>query len=100
LFGSLDFQFSGYNTSNLIHFGQPLTTSNGRLLRETAVIRHSAPDGLLPTWRAEDLREVIPDEQIRIRFVIDLSPLPLDVYLVEPGAVAEALLVLIEKMGL
>jgi hypothetical protein len=43
-------------------------------------LRRSAVRGLLPTWTDEDLVEVIPDPQVRARFVADLRPLPLAVY--------------------
>ena len=42
--------------------------------------RQAAPDGLLPIWSDEDLREVIPDAGLRRRFVAELRPLPLAVY--------------------
>jgi pimeloyl-ACP methyl ester carboxylesterase len=42
--------------------------------------RQSAVEGLLPTWAEEDLREVIPDDDLRRRFVSELRPLPLAVY--------------------
>jgi hypothetical protein len=42
--------------------------------------RQSARSGLLPLWTGEDLREVIPDDDIRRRFVADLRPLPLAAY--------------------
>ena len=42
--------------------------------------RQKASNGLLPTWRAPDLAEVIPDATLRQRFVAELRPLPLAVY--------------------
>jgi hypothetical protein len=36
--------------------------------------------GFLPTWSDQDLREVIPDDELRRRFVAELTPLPLAVY--------------------
>lgn len=42
--------------------------------------RASAVDGFLPTWSEEDLLEVIPDAELRRRFVAELRPLPLTVY--------------------
>jgi hypothetical protein len=42
--------------------------------------RKVAKGGLLPTWSANDLREVIPDEEVRARFASELSPLPIEVY--------------------
>jgi hypothetical protein len=42
--------------------------------------RASAKDGFLPTWSEEDLREDIPDDGIRARFVAELKPLPVGVY--------------------
>ena len=45
-----------------------------------AQFRQAATDGMLPTWTDEDLREVIPDDAIRQRFVAELRPLPLKVY--------------------
>ena len=51
--------------------------------------RQAAVNGLLPTWTGEDLREHIPDDDLRRRFVDDLRPLPLAVY-EEPLPVFEA----------
>jgi hypothetical protein len=42
--------------------------------------RQRARNGLLPVWSSEDLREIIPNEQIRLQFVSEVSPLPLAVY--------------------
>jgi hypothetical protein len=42
--------------------------------------RQAAVDGLLPAWKDEDLRDVIPDDQLRKQFVAELQPLPLAVY--------------------
>ena len=42
--------------------------------------RQSAKNGYLPVWTDEDLREEIPDEILRRRFVNELRPLPLAVY--------------------
>ena len=42
--------------------------------------REAATDGLLPVWTDEELREVIPDDSVRRRFVSELRPLPLQVY--------------------
>lgn len=45
-----------------------------------ARFRQVAVDGLLPTWSEADLREAIPDNTLRQRFVSELRPLPLAVY--------------------
>ncbi|MDQ3742965.1 MAG: alpha/beta fold hydrolase [Acidobacteriota bacterium] len=42
--------------------------------------RQSAVNGHLPVWTDEDLREEIPDDTLRRRFVSELRPLPLAVY--------------------
>ena len=42
--------------------------------------RQGAKNGYLPTWTDEDLREEIPDDALRRRFVSELRPLPLAVY--------------------
>jgi hypothetical protein len=42
--------------------------------------RQSAVGGLLPTWTADDLVDVIPDDQLRQQFVDELRQLPLAVY--------------------
>lgn len=42
--------------------------------------RSAAVSGFLPVWSDEDLREAIPDAEIRRRFVSELRPLPLAVY--------------------
>lgn len=42
--------------------------------------RRAAAGGFIPVWAEEDLREIIPDEAIRERFVSELRPLPLAVY--------------------
>ena len=42
--------------------------------------RQGAKDGRLPVWTDEDLREEIPDDSLRRRFVSELRPLPLAVY--------------------
>jgi hypothetical protein len=42
--------------------------------------RRSAVNGLLPTWTEDDLREHIPNDELRRRFVSELRPLPLAVY--------------------
>jgi hypothetical protein len=42
--------------------------------------RQSAKNGYLPVWTDEDLREDIPDNALRRRFVNELRPLPLAVY--------------------
>ena len=47
---------------------------------EAKEFRAAASDGLLPTWTEADLEEVLPDEEIRRRFVRELGPLPLAVY--------------------
>ena len=47
---------------------------------EVEAFRASAREGLLPTWRDEDLREALPDPLLRRRFVAELRPLPLAVY--------------------
>ncbi len=44
------------------------------------MFRASARGGLLPPWTSEDLREAIPDEGVRDRFVAELRPLALSVY--------------------
>jgi hypothetical protein len=36
--------------------------------------------GFLPTWSDQDLRQVIPDDELRRRFVAELTPVPLAVY--------------------
>ena len=45
-----------------------------------AEFRQSAVNGLLPVWTEEDLQAVIPDNEIRRKFVEELHPLPLNVY--------------------
>ena len=47
---------------------------------EAEQFRQAAKDGLLPTWSDEDLREVIPNDEVRRRFVAELRPLPLVAY--------------------
>lgn len=47
---------------------------------EAQQFRESAVDGLLPVWTADDLREVIPNDPIRLQFAAELRPLPLAVY--------------------
>lgn len=42
--------------------------------------RQSAKYGYLPVWTDENLREDIPDNVLRRRFVNELRPLPLAVY--------------------
>jgi hypothetical protein len=42
--------------------------------------RKAAVNGLLPSWKDEDLREAIPDDRLRKRFITELKPLPLVVY--------------------
>jgi Alpha/beta hydrolase family len=42
--------------------------------------RQGAKNGHLPVWTDEDLREEIPDDALRRRFVSELRPLPLAVY--------------------
>jgi pimeloyl-ACP methyl ester carboxylesterase len=42
--------------------------------------RMAAVDGLLPAWTEENLRQAIPDNETRRRFVAELRPLPLAVY--------------------
>jgi hypothetical protein len=42
--------------------------------------REAATDDLLPTWTEDDLRDAIPDPDLRRRFVEELRPLPLAVY--------------------
>jgi hypothetical protein len=51
-------------------------------IEEAERFRQSARQagGLLSTWSDEDLREVIPDDELRRRFVAELAPLPLAVY--------------------
>lgn len=49
-------------------------------VEEVNAFRQSAVNGLLPTWTDEDLRELIPDDAVRARFVAELTPLPLEVY--------------------
>ncbi|CAN5229893.1 hypothetical protein BH20ACT24_BH20ACT24_14260 [soil metagenome] len=44
------------------------------------MFRASAKGGLLPPWTSEDLREAIPNERVRDRFVAELRPLALSVY--------------------
>jgi hypothetical protein len=45
-----------------------------------ARFRQGAKNGRLPVWTDEDLREEIPDDALRRRFVGELRPLPLAVY--------------------
>lgn len=52
------------------------------------MFRASARGGLLPPWTSEDLREAIPDEAIRDRFVAELRAVSLSVY-EEPLPVSE-----------
>ena len=47
---------------------------------EAERFRVRSKDGLLPTWSEEELKEVLPDAEIRRRFVEELRPLPLAVY--------------------
>lgn len=47
---------------------------------EVERFRQSAQDGFLPTWGDDDLKPVIPDDEIRQAFVSELHPLPLQVY--------------------
>jgi hypothetical protein len=47
---------------------------------EAQSFRQAAVDGLLPTWTEEHLREAIPDDDLRTRFVAELQPMPLAVY--------------------
>jgi hypothetical protein len=49
---------------------------------EVAQFRQAAVNGLLPAWTADDLREVIPDDDLRQRFATELKlrPMPLAVY--------------------
>ncbi|MGE5223271.1 MAG: alpha/beta fold hydrolase [Omnitrophica WOR_2 bacterium] len=42
--------------------------------------RRSAVAGYIPAWTEDDLHEVIPDAQLRQRFVTELHPTPLLVY--------------------
>lgn len=44
------------------------------------MFRASARGGLLPPWTSEELREAIPNERVRDRFVAELRPLALSVY--------------------
>ncbi|HEX8650724.1 MAG TPA: alpha/beta fold hydrolase [Pyrinomonadaceae bacterium] len=46
----------------------------------TARFRQGAKNGYLSTWTEDDLREEIPDDALRRRFVSELRPLPLAVY--------------------
>jgi pimeloyl-ACP methyl ester carboxylesterase len=45
-----------------------------------ARFRQGAKDSYLPTWTNDDLREEIPNDSLRRRFVNELRPLPLAVY--------------------
>jgi hypothetical protein len=47
---------------------------------EVSRFREAAAGGLLPTWSADDLQEVIPNGDIRRDFAAELEPLPLAVY--------------------
>ena len=47
---------------------------------EVAQFRQAAVDGLLPVWSDEDLREAIPDDDLRARYVAELRPSPLAIY--------------------
>jgi alpha-beta hydrolase superfamily lysophospholipase len=60
-----------HNASRLDLFGIP---------EQVAAFRQAAVGGLLPVWSADDLRDAIPDSQIRERFAAELEPLPLAVY--------------------
>jgi len=42
--------------------------------------RQNAKNGYLPTWSEQDLRDDIPNAEVRRRFASELKPLPLDVY--------------------
>lgn len=42
--------------------------------------RRSASSGFIPSWTDDDLREVIPDNRLRERFVNELRPTPLLIY--------------------
>jgi pimeloyl-ACP methyl ester carboxylesterase len=48
--------------------------------KEVKEFRQAAKNGYLPIWSEEDLREGLPDDEIRFRFVAELKPLPLEVY--------------------
>jgi hypothetical protein len=48
--------------------------------RAAALFRAATNDRLLLTWTYEELREAIPDDSLRRRFVGELEPLPLAVY--------------------
>ena len=47
---------------------------------EANAFRERATGGFIPTWSEDDLAEVIPDAEMRHRFVGELTPLPLAVY--------------------
>jgi pimeloyl-ACP methyl ester carboxylesterase len=49
--------------------------------REAAAgFRQVASGGFLPPWTSDDLKEVIPDAAVRVRFVSELRPTPIAVY--------------------
>jgi hypothetical protein len=60
-----------HNASRLDLFGLP---------EQVAAFRQAAVDGLLPVWSNDDLRDAIPDADVRERFVAELCPLPIAVY--------------------
>ena len=47
---------------------------------EINAFRNVAQNGLLPVWTDMDLRDEIPDDIVRARFVSEFTPLPLEVY--------------------
>lgn len=49
-------------------------------LGQVRQFRAAATDGSLPTWTDEDLRDDIPDDRLRARFVAELRPVPVGVY--------------------
>lgn len=49
-------------------------------LEAAGQFRQAAKNGLLSVWTEDDLRQVIPDDDVRRRFAKELSPLPLEVY--------------------
>ena len=47
---------------------------------EAEAFRKAATGGMIPVWTSDDLREVIPDDELREKFSAELRRLPLAVY--------------------